>query len=52
MNILLILVPCSLILGMGALVAFVWTLRSRQYDDLDGEAARILLDEGRDTADR
>ena len=45
MNILVILIPCSLILGLGALVAFVWTVRSGQYDDPDGDAARILMDE-------
>ena len=45
MNILLILVPCSLILGLGALAAFVWTLRHDQYEDLEGDAARALFDE-------
>ena len=45
MNILVILVPSSLILGLGALAAFVWTLRHGQYDDLEGDAARILLDD-------
>ena len=45
MNILVILIPCSLILGLGALVAFVWTVRSGQYDDPEGDAARILMDE-------
>ncbi|WP_415402267.1 cbb3-type cytochrome oxidase assembly protein CcoS [Tateyamaria sp. SN3-11] len=45
MNILVILVPCSLILGLGALVAFVWTLRHDQYSDPEGDAERILLDE-------
>ena len=45
MNVLVILVPCSLILGIGALVGFIWTLKSHQYDDLDGDAARVLLDE-------
>ena len=44
MNVLLILIPCSLILGLGALVAFVWTVRSGQYDDPEGDAARILMD--------
>lgn len=42
MNILVILVPCSLILGLGALVAFIWTIRSNQYDDPEGDAWRIL----------
>ena len=45
MNILVILIPCSLILGLGALVAFVWTVRSGQYDDPEGDAARILMEE-------
>ena len=45
MNILIILVPCSLILGLGALVAFLWTVKSDQYDDPDGAAERVLLDE-------
>ncbi|KIC50981.1 cbb3-type cytochrome oxidase assembly protein CcoS [Tateyamaria sp. ANG-S1] len=45
MNVLVILVPCSLILGLGALVAFVWTLKSDQYSDPDGDAHRILLDD-------
>ncbi|MEO0633486.1 MAG: cbb3-type cytochrome oxidase assembly protein CcoS [Pseudomonadota bacterium] len=45
MNILVILVPCSLLLGCGALIGFVWTLKAQQYDDLEGDAARILLDD-------
>lgn len=45
MNVLVILVPCSLILGLGALVAFVWTLKAHQYDDLEGDAARALEDD-------
>ena len=45
MNILVILVPCSLILGLGALAAFVWTIRSDQYDDPEGDAWRILKDD-------
>lgn len=42
MTILAILIPASLSLGILGLVAFVWTLRNRQYDDPDGDAARIL----------
>lgn len=42
MTILAILIPASLGLGLLGLVAFVWTLRHRQYDDPDGDAARIL----------
>jgi|TARA_B110000908_G_scaffold155584_1_gene193905 cbb3-type cytochrome oxidase maturation protein len=45
MNILVILIPVSLILGGVGLVAFIWTVRSDQYDDEKGNAARILLDD-------
>lgn len=45
MNVLVVLVPCSLLLGIGALVGFVWTLRNRQYDDIEGDARRILLED-------
>ncbi len=42
MTILLYLIPISLALGLAALVGFIWTVRSRQYEDLDGPAHRIL----------
>ncbi|MXP62415.1 cbb3-type cytochrome oxidase assembly protein CcoS [Roseomonas sp. M0104] len=45
MNALLLLVPIALLLGLLALLLFLWTLRTRQYDDLDGAAARILFDD-------
>ena len=41
MNVLVVLIPISLILGGLGLVAFVWTVRSQQYDDDSGNAARI-----------
>lgn len=44
MNILMILIPISLILGGIGLLAFFWSLRANQYDDPDGDAARILSD--------
>ena len=43
MNVLVLLIPISLTLGGLGVAAFVWTLRSRQYDDPDGHAARILI---------
>jgi len=42
---LLLLIPVALGLGLLGLVAFAWTLRNGQYDDLDGAAARILNDD-------
>jgi cbb3-type cytochrome oxidase maturation protein len=45
MDILLILVPAALLLGLTALAAFLWALRNGQYDDPAGAAARILFDD-------
>ncbi len=46
MNGLMILIPVALILGVAGLAAFLWSLKSGQYEDLDGAAVRILEDEG------
>jgi len=48
MNTLVFLIPVALFLGGLALVAFIWALRSGQYDDLDGAAERILLSDERE----
>jgi cbb3-type cytochrome oxidase maturation protein len=45
MNVLVFLIPVSLILGGLGLAAFLWTLRSNQYDDLEGDAWRILSED-------
>ena len=45
MNVLAILIPVSLCLGGLGLLAFVWSLRADQYEDLDGAAWRVLLDD-------
>ncbi|HEV7370099.1 cbb3-type cytochrome oxidase assembly protein CcoS [Arenibaculum sp.] len=45
MDVLLYLIPIALCLGLLGLVAFLWALRSGQFDDLDGAAHRILFDE-------
>jgi cbb3-type cytochrome oxidase maturation protein len=39
------LIPIALGLGAVALIAFLWSLKSGQYDDLDGAAERILFDD-------
>ena len=46
MNILIVLIPDSICLGAAGLAACLWTLRNGQYDDLEGDAARILLENG------
>ncbi|HTN40630.1 MAG TPA: cbb3-type cytochrome oxidase assembly protein CcoS [Asticcacaulis sp.] len=45
MNSLIFLIPLALLLGGIGLAAFLWSLRSGQYDDLEGAAARILLED-------
>ncbi|EAQ02064.1 transcriptional regulator FixK [Pseudooceanicola batsensis HTCC2597] len=45
MNILIVLIPVSVALGAAGLAACLWTLRNGQYEDLEGDAARILLEE-------
>jgi cbb3-type cytochrome oxidase maturation protein len=42
MQILAVLIPVSLFLGFIGLVAFVWALRTHQFDDPEGDANRIL----------
>ncbi len=51
MNSLLLLIPVALGLGLLGLVAFVWSLKNNQYDDLDGAAQRILDDDDGPAAD-
>ncbi|NWH08672.1 MAG: cbb3-type cytochrome oxidase assembly protein CcoS [Alphaproteobacteria bacterium] len=52
MNVLTFLIPIAIFLGALGLVAFLWSLKSGQYDDLEGAAARILLDDDEDDAKR
>ena len=42
MAILTILIPVSLFLGAVGLAFFVWSLRTHQFDDPEGDANRIL----------
>jgi len=39
------LIPLMLILGLVGVVIFIWTVRDGQYDDLEGDANRILMDD-------
>ncbi|MBX3499059.1 MAG: cbb3-type cytochrome oxidase assembly protein CcoS [Alphaproteobacteria bacterium] len=47
MDILFWLLPIALLLGCLGLGAFLWSLQSGQFDDPDGDSARILFDEPR-----
>ena len=45
---LVILIPIAIAMGLAALVAFLWALRSGQYEDLEGASHRILDDDRTD----
>jgi cbb3-type cytochrome oxidase maturation protein len=45
MEVLVILVPLALGLGLAGLIGFLWSLKSGQYDDLDGAAWRAISDD-------
>ncbi len=45
MSFLAVLVPIALAMGVVGLVAFLWSMRSGQLEDLDGAAQRVLLTE-------
>lgn len=49
MTVLIYLIPVALVLGLGALFAFLWALKSGQYEDMDGAASRILFEEDEPT---
>jgi cbb3-type cytochrome oxidase maturation protein len=45
MSVILYLIGASLIVGVGGLAVFLWSLRTGQYDDMEGAANRILFDD-------
>lgn len=51
MTSLLWLIPLALMLGALGLLAFFWSMRTGQYDDLQGAAARILIDDDKPIVD-
>ena len=42
------LIPIALLMGLSGLGAFFWAMKSGQFEDLDGAANRILIDEEED----
>jgi cbb3-type cytochrome oxidase maturation protein len=45
MDIMIFLIPAAVLMGLIGLLAFFWSLKSGQYEDLKGAAHRILLDD-------
>lgn len=46
---IVMIVACALAVGLGALLILFWAIDSGQYDDLEGDAVRILIDDEADT---
>ena len=42
---LALLIPLALFLGLSGLAAFFWAMKTGQFEDMDGAALRILIDE-------
>ncbi|MCC2975873.1 cbb3-type cytochrome oxidase assembly protein CcoS [Sphingomonas sp. PL-96] len=45
MNGLAVLIPIALLLGLAGLGAFFWSVKSGQFEDMDGAAMRVLIDD-------
>ncbi len=53
MSVLVLLISFSLIVALIFLAAFIWAVRSGQFDDTDSPAVRILFDDKpRDTKEK
>ncbi|MFV0624861.1 cbb3-type cytochrome oxidase assembly protein CcoS [Sphingomonas sp. ac-8] len=52
MNGLAVLIPIALLLGLAGLAAFFWSVKSGQFEDLDGAAMRVLIEEDEDRPGR
>lgn len=46
------LIPVALLLGLSSLAAFFWAMRSGQFEDLDGAALRIFIEDAPKTDDK
>ncbi len=45
MDVLEFLIPLALVLGSVGLIFFIWSIKTGQYDDLEGAAQRILIED-------
>jgi cbb3-type cytochrome oxidase maturation protein len=41
---MIFLIPITIAMGLAGLWAFFWTMKARQYEDMDGAAHRILIE--------
>ncbi len=52
MSVLIFLIPITLALGFVGLATFIWSMKSGQFDDLKGNASRILYDDLEEKSNR
>jgi cbb3-type cytochrome oxidase maturation protein len=52
MSVVYLVLPLALLVVLAAVIAFVWSARSGQFDDLDTPAVRVLLDDDVGRVDR
>lgn len=52
MNILILMIPMALALGLGFTAAFLWAAKRGQFDDVETPAHRILLDDLHERTER
>lgn len=45
MSVLFFLIPIAISIALIALIAFLWSLKTKQYEDMEGAANRILFDD-------
>ena len=45
MDVIYGLIPLMIIIGLVMVVVFFWTVKSGQYEDLEGDSSRILMDD-------
>ena len=45
MDVMIFLIPVAVLMGAVGLIAFFWSLQSGQYEDMEGAAHRILIDD-------
>ncbi|QTD56994.1 cbb3-type cytochrome oxidase assembly protein CcoS [Parasphingorhabdus cellanae] len=49
---LAILIPVALLMGLAGLAFFFWAMRNGQFEDLDGAAQRVLIDDDAPNQDK
>ena len=52
MIVILLLIPLSILIAVGFLAAFIWAVRSGQYEDTCTPSMRLVMEEKRGTTEK